>query len=49
MIRFFENGIINSAGVFESFAFVEDTFNTIVEDEEVTMKNLDLLKRLIGF
>ncbi|MFH1743398.1 MAG: acyl carrier protein, partial [bacterium] len=46
---FFENGIIDSAGVLELVAFVEEQFNITVTDEEVTLENLDSVNRLIGF
>jgi len=46
---FFENGIIDSAGVLELVAFMEETFNITVEDEEVALENLDSVNRLSGF
>jgi acyl carrier protein len=46
---FFENGIIDSAGVLELVAFMEETFNIIVEDEELTLENLDSFNRLVRF
>jgi acyl carrier protein len=46
---FFENGVIDSAGVLELVAFVEEKFNVTVEDEEVSLENLDSVNRLVGF
>jgi acyl carrier protein len=46
---FFENGIIDSAGVLELVAFVEETFKITITDEEVSLENLDSVNRLIGF
>lgn len=46
---FFENGIIDSVGVLELVAFVEDTFHITIDDDELTLENLDSVNRLLSF
>lgn len=46
---FFENGIIDSVGVLELVAFVEDTFHITINDDELTLENLDSVNRLSSF
>ena len=43
---FLEKGIIDSTGVLELVAFVEQTFGFEVEDEELVPDNFDSLARL---
>jgi len=43
---FLEKGIIDSTGVLELVAFVEETFGFEVEDEELVPDNFDSLARL---
>jgi acyl carrier protein len=45
-----KNGIIDSMGIFRLVAFIEDTFNVRVGDEEITHDNLesvDAIERLV--
>lgn len=42
-------GIVDSTGVLEVIAFVEDTFGISVEDEEMLPENLDSIGRIAGF
>ena len=44
---FLEEGIIDSVGVLELVAFIEETFNFRVEDEELVPENLDSVNKLI--
>lgn len=39
-------GIIDSTGVIELIAFLEETFGIRVEDREITPENLDSLRRI---
>ena len=39
-------GIIDSTGVIELIAFLEETFHIRVEDREITPENLDSLRRI---
>jgi acyl carrier protein len=44
------NGILDSMGIFRLVAFLEDTFNVRVGDEEITNDNLesvDAIERLV--
>ncbi|NIQ13817.1 MAG: acyl carrier protein [Candidatus Dadabacteria bacterium] len=40
---FLENGIVDSTGILELINFLEETFNIIIEDEEIIPENLDTL------
>lgn len=46
---FLEEGIIDSTGVLELVAWIEETFSIIVEDEELIPANLDSVNRLVQF
>ncbi len=46
---FLEEGIIDSVGVLELVAFLEETFDFRVEDEEIIPDNLDSVNRLVTF
>ena len=46
---FIEEGIIDSVGVLELVAFIEETFGFRVEDEELTPENLDSINRLVTY
>ena len=46
---FLEKGIIDSTGVLELVAFVEQTFGFEVEDEELLPENFDSLNRLQAY
>ena len=46
---FLERGIIDSTGVMELIAFVEQRFGVKVEDHELLPENLDSLARLARF
>lgn len=41
---FLENGIIDSTGILELIAFLEENFGFAVEDEEIIPENLDSLQ-----
>jgi acyl carrier protein len=44
-----DKGIIDSTGVLEVIAFVEETFGITVEDSEMLPENLDSIDRISGF
>jgi acyl carrier protein len=44
-----ENGIIDSTGVLELIAFIEETFGIKVEDEEIVPENLDTILDITFF
>lgn len=46
---FLNSGIIDSTGVLELVAFLEDNFKIKVNDEEIVPENLDSIERLIQF
>lgn len=43
------NGVIDSTGVLELVAFVEEQFGLFVEDDELIPENLDSISNIIGF
>jgi len=43
---FLEEGIVDSTGVLELVMFVEETFNIVVEDEEIVPENFDSVEKL---
>jgi acyl carrier protein len=46
---FLEGGIIDSTGVLELVAFLEQRYDIVIEDEELMPVNLDSIDRLTGF
>ncbi|MDD5719185.1 MAG: acyl carrier protein [Candidatus Krumholzibacteria bacterium] len=44
-----EKGIIDSTGVLEVIAFLEQEFGVAVEDEEMIPENLDSVANLVAF
>ena len=46
---FLEEGIVDSIGVMELIAFVEETFGVKVEDHEVTPDNFDSVNKVAAF
>jgi len=46
---FLEKGIVDSTGVLELVAFLEETFDIKVEDEELVPENLDSVSSLVKF
>ena len=46
---FMETGIIDSTGVLELVAFLEETYEIKVEDEELVPDNLDSVARICDF
>jgi len=46
---FMEKGILDSTGILELIAFIENEFGIEVEDEEIIPDNLDSLEKLAIF
>ena len=46
---FLENGIIDSTGVLELVAFVEQQYGISVADEDLVPANLDSVDNLVGY
>lgn len=46
---FLENGVIDSTGVLELLAFLEQRYGTRLADDEIVPENLDSLRRLTRF
>jgi acyl carrier protein len=46
---FLEKGLIDSTGVLELVAFVEEQYGISFQDDEITPENLDSINRLIQF
>ena len=46
---FLEKGIIDSTGILELVAFVEDEFDIEVEDEELIPDNFDSIEKLAAY
>jgi len=48
-VSFLEEGIVDSQGVMELVAFVEDTFRVRVEDQEIIPDNFDSVSKLAQY
>lgn len=46
---FLENGIIDSTGILELVAFLEETYEITVEDEELIPENLDSIANVVNY
>lgn len=46
---FLEKGIIDSTGMLELVAFIEEKFGIRIEDDELVPENLDSVERLVQF
>ena len=46
---FMQKGIIDSTGVLELIAFIEDKYDISIEDNEMTPDNLDSIDNLVTF
>ena len=46
---FLEHGIIDSTGMLELVAFLEESFGVKVDDEELIPENLDSVNNLVAF
>ena len=48
-VSFIDSGIIDSVGVLELVAFIEETFSFRMEDEELVPENLDSVDKLVVY
>jgi acyl carrier protein len=46
---FREKGLIDSTGIMELIAFLEETFQIRIEDHEITPENLDSIDNITNF
>ena len=46
---FLEKGIIDSMGVLELVAFVEETYGIEIDDDELTPDNFDSVSKLVSY
>jgi acyl carrier protein len=46
---FLDRGIVDSTGVLEVIAFLEKTFEIVVDDEEMLPENLDSVAKIAAF
>jgi acyl carrier protein len=46
---FLDKGIIDSTGILEVIAFIEETYDVEVEDEEMIPENLDSVDNIVAF
>ena len=46
---FWESGVMDSTGIVEVIAFIQETFGIHVEDDEVIPENFNCLKNLAAF
>lgn len=46
---FMENGIVDSTGILELVAFLEENYNIKIEDSELVPENLDNLQNVARF
>ena len=46
---FLDEGIIDSTGILEVIAFLEEEFEIVVEDDEMVPENLDSVNNLVAF
>ena len=44
-----ESGAVDSTGIMELIAFLEETFNVMVQDEEMIPENLDSVDNLVAY
>ena len=42
-------GIVDSTGILEVVAFIEDNFGIVVDDAEMLPENLDSIKNIVSF
>jgi acyl carrier protein len=46
---FLEEGIVDSVGIMELVAFIEENMNVSVEDQEITPDNFDSITKLAAY
>jgi acyl carrier protein len=48
-VSLIESGIVDSTGILELIAFMEETYAVVIEDEEVVPENLDCVTSIMKF
>lgn len=48
-VSLLDSGIVDSTGVMEVVAFLEESFGIVVDDDELVAENLDSVERLAAF
>ncbi|HMG41040.1 MAG TPA: acyl carrier protein [Acidimicrobiales bacterium] len=48
-VSLLDSGIVDSTGVMEVVAFLEESFGIVVDDDELVADNLDSVERLAAF
>ena len=46
---FMEKGIVDSTGILELTSFIEEKYEIVIEDDEMTPENLDSIDNLVQF
>ncbi len=46
---FLDSGILDSTGILELVAFIEETYGIRVEDDELIPENLDSISNVVGY
>jgi acyl carrier protein len=46
---FLEKGILDSTGVLEIISFLEDEYDIVVDDEDMTPENLDSIESIVAY
>ncbi len=46
---FLESGILDSTGILEVITFLEDTYDIVIDDEEMVPENLDSVSNIARF
>ena len=46
---FLESGIVDSTGILELVAFLEETYHITIEDDDLVPSNLDSLNNVVSF
>lgn len=46
---FLESGIIDSTGILELVAYIEEAFRISVDDEEIVPENLDSISNIVNY
>lgn len=48
-VAFIETGVIDSTGILELVAFLEETYGIVFEDDEIVPENLNSLRNIESF
>jgi acyl carrier protein len=48
-VSFLDTGIVDSTGILELVAYLEDNYGVTIEDEELVPENLDSVNNIVAF